>query len=231
MKKINISDLLKPIPYKWKVQSFTKSANPKGICVAYIDARNAMKVLDNVCGPENWQDDYKEVNGVVYGGVGIRIGGKSDDFDNWIWKWDAGAESNMEKEKGQASDSFKRACVKWGLGRFLYELEIKIIPAFEQGGKRYPGPSSAERIWDVNDYIKKNLKDDVADGIEQRKKEAAEKFKADKKMWVKRIQATKTMKDFEDVMAIIPDDIEKAGKKWFQDYGDKLFAKEDNHKD
>ena len=38
----------------------------------------------------------------------------------WVWKWDCGTESNTEKEKGEASDSFKRACVNWGIGRELY---------------------------------------------------------------------------------------------------------------
>ena len=47
----------------------------------------------------------------------------------WVWKWDAGAESYTEKEKGEASDSFKRACVNWGIGRELYTAPLIFIRA------------------------------------------------------------------------------------------------------
>ena len=80
----------------------------------YKNARVDMAMLDELFGPEHWQRDHKEIKGNLYCGVGIQTS------DGWVWKWDCGTESNTEKEKGEASDSFKRACVNWGIGRELY---------------------------------------------------------------------------------------------------------------
>ena len=88
----------------------------KGLSILlYKTARTDANMLDEVVGPDNWENDFKVVDGVLYGGIGIF-------FDNGkeIWKWDAGTESNMEAEKGRASDAFKRAGFKWGIGRELY---------------------------------------------------------------------------------------------------------------
>jgi len=82
----------------------------------YKDARCDQNVLDETVGKENWQRDHKEIKGNLYCGVAIWDKDKSQ----WIWKWDCGVESNTEKEKGEASDSFKRACFNWGIGRELY---------------------------------------------------------------------------------------------------------------
>lgn len=88
----------------------------------YKNARVDMAFLDELVGAENWQRDHKEIKGNLYCGVGINING------SWTWKWDCGVESNTEKEKGEASDSFKRACVNWGVGRELYTAPRIYIP-------------------------------------------------------------------------------------------------------
>lgn len=87
----------------------------------YKDARVDMRILDEEYGPENWQCRYRENKGTLFCSVGVLT-------DNgWVWKEDAGAPSNMEKQKGEASDAFKRACVRWGIGRELYTApEIRI---------------------------------------------------------------------------------------------------------
>jgi hypothetical protein len=82
----------------------------------YKDARVDMNVLDKVVGSSNWQRKHYEVKGNLYCSVGIYDEDKSD----WVWKDDAGAPSNFESEKGESSDSFKRACTNWGIGRELY---------------------------------------------------------------------------------------------------------------
>jgi hypothetical protein len=130
---VDLSLLKQVIPYQWRVQSFyPKDAPTKAKCVAYIDARQVMDLLDEVAGPENWTTDFKRVGESLFCGIGIWHEGK------WIWKWDAGSESDIEKEKGEASDSFKRAAVHWGVGRFLYNLEILDIKAGQyKGGKGY----------------------------------------------------------------------------------------------
>lgn len=87
----------------------------------YKNARVDMALLDQVVGPMNWQRDHKEVKGNMYCGIGI----KGD--DGWVWKWDCGTESNTEAEKGESSDSFKRAGFNWGLGRELYTAPLIFI--------------------------------------------------------------------------------------------------------
>lgn len=81
----------------------------------YKDARCDMNILDETVGAMNWQRAHDEHRGNLFCKVGIR-----GDNGEWVWKEDAGAESNTEAEKGHASDSFKRACVNWGIGRELY---------------------------------------------------------------------------------------------------------------
>ena len=80
----------------------------------YKDSRCDMRLLDETVGPQNWQRRHYDCKGTLFCSVGINCG------DSWIWKDDAGSESNVEKEKGEASDSFKRACTNWGIGRELY---------------------------------------------------------------------------------------------------------------
>ena len=100
------------------------SINSRGFTMLlYKDARCDMNILDETVGEFNWNRDHKEIKGVVYCGVGIY----NADADRTVWKWDAGSESYTEKEKGEASDSFKRACVNWGIGRELYTAPLIFI--------------------------------------------------------------------------------------------------------
>jgi hypothetical protein len=80
----------------------------------YKDARCDMRILDETVGAMNWQRNHEVINGNLYCNVGIRDG------ESWVWKQDVGTESNTEAQKGEASDSFKRACFNWGIGRELY---------------------------------------------------------------------------------------------------------------
>lgn len=82
----------------------------------YKNARTDMAILDETYGATGWQCDYKEVKGNLYCGIGI----ENPITGEWVWKWDCGTESNTEKEKGEASDAFKRAGFRWGIGRELY---------------------------------------------------------------------------------------------------------------
>lgn len=81
----------------------------------YKNARVDMTLLDDVVGPENWKRCHEVINGNLFCTVSIR-----SENGEWVSKQDVGVESNTEKEKGQASDAFKRACVNWGIGRELY---------------------------------------------------------------------------------------------------------------
>lgn len=89
----------------------------------YKDARVDMKLLDQVVGAYNWKREHKELKGNIYCGVSIY----DDERKQWVEKWDCGKESNTEAEKGEASDSFKRACVNIGIGRELYETGFLFV--------------------------------------------------------------------------------------------------------
>ena len=151
---MNLEDLKKEIPFKWRVQS-TKYG--KTTCVAYIDARDCMDVLDEVCGPENWQSIFYEENGLLFCKVGILCSDISTQEYNWVWKSDTGSESNVEKDKGHVSDAFKRACVKWGIGRFLYRLPIQTLTTKQWKGKDYPYAPEKDKIIFDGDTLTKYI--------------------------------------------------------------------------
>ncbi|MCD8052828.1 MAG: hypothetical protein LUF00_02025 [Lachnospiraceae bacterium] len=82
----------------------------------YKDARVDMKILDEVYGASNWQRKHEVIGGNLYCTVSVW----DEEKKQWISKMDVGTKSNTEKEKGEASDSFKRACFSHGIGRELY---------------------------------------------------------------------------------------------------------------
>jgi hypothetical protein len=98
------------------------------ILLLYKNARVDMAILDDAVGPENWQRDHYECKGNLFCRVGIYCE-RENEPDEWVWKADCGVESNTEAQKGEASDSFKRACVNWGIGRELYTAPFIWIPA------------------------------------------------------------------------------------------------------
>lgn len=91
----------------------------------YKNARVDMTLLDEVVGSENWERSHFSIDGVMYCRVSIWDSAKN----LWISKEDCGSESNVEKDKGASSDSFKRACFNWGIGRELYSAPFIWIPA------------------------------------------------------------------------------------------------------
>ena len=98
--------------------------NDKGLTLLlYKDARVDMDILDETVGCMNWKKEYTRDNRNCI--VSIWDENKHE----WISKEDTGTESNNEAEKGLASDSFKRACVNWGIGRELYTAPFIYIPA------------------------------------------------------------------------------------------------------
>lgn len=89
---------------------------PGGGSLTYVDARYVMQMLDMEVGPGNWQDEYAIGPG---GKVSCRIGIFVEDR-GWVWKGDGAGNTDIEGDKGSFSDAFKRAAVKWGIGRDLY---------------------------------------------------------------------------------------------------------------
>ena len=100
------------------------------VLLLYKNARVDMNILDETVGPANWQREHYECKGNLFCRVGIRPCLKDNEtIAEWIWKSDCGTESNTEAQKGEASDSFKRACFNWGIGRELYTSPFIWIPA------------------------------------------------------------------------------------------------------
>jgi len=149
---MNLDNLKKEIPFKWRVQS----ANKYGAsCVAYIDARQVQDLLDEVCGAENWQCKYEEHKGNLFCSIGILVKITDGIVKDWVWKSDCGTESNVEKQKGEASDAFKRAAVMWGVGRFLYSKKIVKLPVKGINGKYVPYSEKTGRFVYDADMITK----------------------------------------------------------------------------
>lgn len=107
----------------WRVGA-TSGDKTKGIALAYLNARDVMERLDEVCGPENWQTRYPFPGCCE---ISIRIN------DQWITKANGAGQSDIEGEKGQYSDAFKRAAVLWGVGRYLYDLPNVWFPIESRG--------------------------------------------------------------------------------------------------
>ena len=141
MKDFNIEKLSWPLPIPKYIQVKVSTCSKGGSTwLLYKDARCDQEILDHVVGPENWNRTHMAIKDNIYCGVGIWDNNKEE----WVVKWDAGSESFAEKEKGEASDSFKRANFNWGIYRELYSspfIRIKsdMIPTKEvsSGGKSH----------------------------------------------------------------------------------------------
>ena len=129
------------------------------VLLLYKNARCDMNILDETVGAENWQREHYECKGNLFCRVGIRCEVKlfddHKDYD-WVWKSDCGVESNTEAQKGEASDSFKRACFNWGIGRELYTAPFIWVNADKcniKNGKCYD-KFSVEKIISEDKQIK-----------------------------------------------------------------------------
>lgn len=104
---------------EWRIQQAGKANN--GIwakVLAYVTNRAIMKRLDDVCGKTGWRNEYRDIpnGGGVECGISIKVDGE------WITKWDAAENTQVEAVKGGRSGAMKRAAVQWGIGRYLYDL-------------------------------------------------------------------------------------------------------------
>lgn len=130
--------LLKETDIEVKVKQVRKTG---AVLLLYKTARTDMELLDETVGPENWTNDYREIKRNLYCGIAIR----KDETESWIWKWDCGVESRADGEgnekKGEASDAFKRAGFRWGIGRELYTAPSIWVPVermhIQADGNRY----------------------------------------------------------------------------------------------
>lgn len=116
---MDLSKLSEPLridQIDFRVQSINKGGY--ATILAYKDARCDMQRLDDVCGPLGWKREHSRDN------HNCTVSIWHDGIGQWVGKEDTGTESNTEAEKGLASDSFKRACFNWGIGRELYDYPV-----------------------------------------------------------------------------------------------------------
>jgi hypothetical protein len=111
-----------PESISWRVGTTTKDKS-RGLALAYLTARDVMDRLDDVFGIDGWSDEYKFEGMRIVCTIRAAATEPSGWRDGWVSKTDAAGETNIEGEKGGVSDAFKRAAVKWGIGRYLYHLD------------------------------------------------------------------------------------------------------------
>lgn len=118
MDEKKIIPLLEADDIECRVQSVSEGKSGKigATLLLYKDARVDMRILDLVYGSNNWQRTHEVVNGNLFCSIDIWDESKK----MWVRKQDVGTKSNTEEEKGEASDSFKRAGTNVGIGRELY---------------------------------------------------------------------------------------------------------------
>ena len=156
----------------WRVQGKPYQRNGKwsAMALAYIDARDVMDRLDDVCGPENWQVEHIETpRGRILTRIGVKIGGE------WVWKSDGAGETAVEGEKGGISDGIKRAAVHWGIGRYLYRLSSPWVACLvnEKNGNIY-WKSWAESPWSKTAEIgyQRTIADEDDESVDDKRQNA-----------------------------------------------------------
>lgn len=119
----------------WKPQAVKGN---RCLAVAYIDARLVMDRLDEVVGPGGWKDEYQQLDG---GAILCRLSVKVD--GEWVSKEDVGGQSEQpddgDRRKAAFSDALKRAAVKWGVGRYLYDLPLSWVD-YDEKTRRIVNP-------------------------------------------------------------------------------------------
>lgn len=123
-----------PSQVSWRIGS-TTADKKRGMALAYIDARDVMQRLDEACGAANWQCRYPHAGAKTVCEIGVRVN------EEWIWRADGAGDSDVEAEKGALSDAFKRAAVRFGVGRYLYDMPSPWVE-IEAHGKSYTIPDS-----------------------------------------------------------------------------------------
>ncbi len=115
------------IDIEWKPIVYTKDRS-RAMAAPYINSRAIMDRLDEVCGPENWRNEFAVgPDGGVLCAISIFVNG------SWITKWDGASNTDIEAVKGGLTTSMRRAAVQWGIGRYLYRMPVRWEPVDGKG--------------------------------------------------------------------------------------------------
>lgn len=135
--------------FKDEIELRVGSTNESGFqLLLYKNARVDMQLLDEVVGVGNWQREHYILGNDIYCKVGIY----NKELNQWIWRADAGTSGSIEEEKSKASDSFKRACVNFGLGRCLYSAPFVWIVVKDKNGNLTGETKKDRYVVDEIDY-------------------------------------------------------------------------------
>ena len=150
---------------KDEIEVKVKQVSEKGAqALLYKTSRVDMAILDETFGITNWTNEYRDIDGVLYCGIGIRESGD----EPFVWKWSNGIESRSDGEgnevKGEASDALKRAGFLCGIGRELYTapfifLNVETQPQTDKDGKKVY--KNGKLQWELKDRFSKYKVDDI----------------------------------------------------------------------
>lgn len=186
----NIIKLQEVMPFRFRVWSWlSKDKNNKPTkyrVVAYVDARDVMDRLDAIVTPIGRKRQHAEIKWNLFCWVSMLT------KDGWVTKRDNGTESKIEKEKWESSDSFKRACVNWWLGRFLYSVPSFIITKEEAN----------KNMYNMTNYVRQKFKTQLTERYDNN--EIKVEFMQSK--------YTEQVQDAEE-----PQDIDDVDMEWFED--------------
>lgn len=164
-----------PLPIRWRVQEFAKkpanpgNRKPYAVCIAYSNTQDVQDFLDNMIGAENWQVKHDTVgNGMIVTYIGINIEGVG-----WVFKGDTGSpgsapnKSEGDKNKSLLSDSFKRAAVLFGIGRYNYFMPRINVTASKWKEEGYPQvvDDNNKTVYNLTEYISNNYKKKIEEAL------------------------------------------------------------------
>jgi hypothetical protein len=114
-----LQEMFEPEDIEWRVQQGgIGNRGPWIMAIPYITSRAVQKRLDDTVGIASWRNEYKETVDGMLCGLSLKIDGE------WITKWDGAPYNAQHPVKGVVSDSLKRVAVQWGIGRYLYQLDV-----------------------------------------------------------------------------------------------------------
>ena len=127
-----LADPFSPADVEWKPGATTRDKS-KGLAMAYLTSRAVQQRFDDVCGPADWRNEFREgPGGGVLCGISVRVD-REDGTSEWVTKWDGADNSQVEAVKGGLSGATKRAAVQWGVGRYLYDLPATWVKLDDRG--------------------------------------------------------------------------------------------------
>lgn len=165
-----------------EIECRVATINENGLSLLlFKDARVDQKILDETFTPFGWRRSHQAIDGNLYCTVEIW----DEDKEQWVGKQDVGTMSYSEKEKGQASDSFKRACFNWGIGRELYTAPFIWIPAAKVTIQKKGDKFVASDHFSVKEIVYNDRKEIKALVVVNSKNVVVFSYDADKKQGLK----------------------------------------------